>query len=76
MHVDEMLVYFDTSSGYNVNDEGAESVVMKTSDSETIWVDVMVTELADSTKLQCVIVNQKSHTWGAAAYIANNRVSK
>jgi hypothetical protein len=48
-------------SSYAIDDVGAESVVIKSSGSEKMRATVMLTKLADSTKLPpCVIVYQKN----------------
>jgi hypothetical protein len=53
-----VLLYFSIPSNYTIDDAGAIFVI-NTSDSEKMSVTVVVTELADSTKLDNVILNQK-----------------
>jgi hypothetical protein len=60
-NADETPVYFDMPSNYTVDDKGVKSILIKTSDNEKMRVTVMLTVLADGTKLPpYVILNRKA----------------
>jgi hypothetical protein len=56
----ETPVCFDMPSNYTVYDTDVKSVLIKTSGNEKMLVTVMLTVLADGTKLLHVILNQKT----------------
>lgn len=68
-NVDVMLVYFCVPSTYTIDDGGAKSTVMKTWGSKKVLVTVILTKLALSIKLLCVILKWK------ATYEATNMYS-
>lgn len=59
-NANELLVYFDTQSNYNIIDVDVKSVILKTSAVKR-YVTIMLIELADSTILPPYIIEKLSN---------------